>query len=370
METSVPATRDSRPDPDELLQRIQAEEHGHGFGQLKVFLGYASGVGKSYRMLDEGRRRKQRGEDVVIGALQRKMDARVEALIPYFEVIQPLQVDGRDVLDLRAILERKPQVCLVDNLAQDNPPRCRHAKRYQDLQELRDAGISIITAVNLQHIEELRSQVEPLTGKKVTETLPKAFLKAADEIEIVDVPPEQLFERLGRQPDETAKAAERRRLSELREIALLLAAEVVDRQLDSYIETHGLDQQIATQERILVCVTPRANAGAMLAIARRTADRFHGELHVLNVHQPALSETDRGALEKQLALAREFGAHVEVLTDDDPVQAILRFARESRITQIFIGHSLREGLWHRLFGNPVDRLIRSAEGMDVCVFPH
>ncbi len=370
MEIRVPSTTDGRPDPDELLQRIHAQEHSHGLGQLKVFLGYASGVGKSYRMLDEGRRRKQRGEDVVIGALQRKMDPRVEALIPYFEVIPPLQVDGRDVLDLHAILERKPQVCLVDNLAQDNPPRCRNAKRYQDLQELRDAGISIITAVNLQHIEELRSQVEPLTAKKVAETIPKAFLKAADEIEMVDVPPEQLFDRLGRQPDEAAKAAERRRLSELREIALLLAAEVVDRQLDSYLETHGLNQQIATQERILVCVTPRANAAAMLAIARRTADRFHGELHVLNVHQSALSEADQAALEKQLVLARDAGARVEALTDEDPIQAILKFARANRITQIFIGHSLREGLWSRLFGNPVDRLIRSAESMDVCVFPH
>jgi len=108
----------------------------------------------------------------------------------------------------------------------------------------------------------------------------------------------------------------------------------------------------------------------MLAIAKRTADRFHGELYVLNVHQSALSEADQAALEKQLALAREAGARVEVLTDEDPIQAILKFARGNRITQIFIGHSLREGLWNRLFGNPVDRLIRSAEGMDVCVFPH
>jgi len=331
---------------------------------MKIFLGYASGVGKSFRMLDEGRRRKERGEDVVIGALQRKMDAAVEKLLPGLELIPPLRLEGREALDLGAILERNPQVCLVDNLAQDNPPGCRNAKRYQDVEQLREAGITVVTAVNLQHIEEFRAQVEPLTGKKVTETIPKAFLTTADEIELVDVPPEQLVERLGR------RAAERDRLSQLREIALLLAAEVVDRQLDDYLQTHALDQPIATNERILVCVTPRANAAAMLAIARHTADRFHGELQVLNVHQSALSEADQAALTAQMELARQFGASVEVLTDDDPIEAILRFARQNRVTQIFIGHSLREGLWNRFFGNPVDRLIRSAEGMDVCVFPH
>ncbi len=291
----MPAFRDDRPDPDLLLRRIQAEANSGG--QLKVFLGYASGVGKSFRMLDEGRRRKERGEDVVIGALQRKMDTAVGQLISCFEVIQPLRWQGQETMDLRAILERKPQVCLVDNLAQDNPPRSQNAKRYQDVQQLRETGITIITAVNLQHIEEYRAQVEALTGKKVTETIPKAFLTGADEIELIDIPPEQLLERLGKQPDEAARAAERSKLSELREIALLLAAEVVDRQLDDYVAAHGLNKQISTQERILVCVTPRANAAAMLAIARRTADRFHGELHVLNVHQAALSEADQAALE-------------------------------------------------------------------------
>jgi two-component system, OmpR family, sensor histidine kinase KdpD len=367
---TVPPDADRRPDPDQLLRRIQADEVSQSFGKLKVFLGYASGVGKSFRMLEEGRRRKERGEDVIIGALQRKMDATLEKLLPGFEVIQPLFMGGGEAMDLRAIFERKPQVCLVDSLAHDNPPRCRNPRRYQDVQQLRDAGISVITAVNLQYIEELRSRVEPITGKKVVETIPKAFLTGADEIEIVDMSPEQLIERLGRQPDREAQAAERRRLSELREIALLLTAEVVDRQLEHYIEAHGLDPSITTQERILVCVTPRANTAAMLAVARRTAERFHGELHVLNVRRPDFSEADQKVMEEQFSLAREAGARVDVRTAEDPVEAILGFAWENRITQIFVGHSFRKGFWSRILGNPVDRLIRLAEGMDVCIFPH
>jgi two-component system sensor histidine kinase KdpD len=367
---TVPPDADRRPDPDQLLRRIQADEFSQRIGKLKVFLGYASGVGKSFRMLEEGRRRKERGEDVIIGALQRKMDASLEKLLPGFEIVPPVYMNGGEAMDLRAIFERKPQVCLIDGLAHDNPPRCRNPRRYQDVQQLRDAGISVITAVNLQYIEELRSRVEPLTGKKVVETIPKVFLTGADEIEIVDMSPEQLIERLGRQPDQEAQAAERRRLSELREIALLLAAEVVDRQLDTYIEAHGLAPVATTQERILVCVTPRANAAPMLAVARRTAERFHGELHVLNVRRADFSEADRKVMEEQFDLAREAGARVEVRTAEDPVEAILTFARDIRITQIFVGHSFRRGFWSRILGNPVDRLIRLAEGMDVCVFPH
>jgi two-component system sensor histidine kinase KdpD len=366
----LPTNLDHRPDPDQLLRQIQATESQLRLGTLKVFLGYASGVGKSYRMLNEGRRRKQRGEDVVIGVLQDKPDPAVDELLGDFEIIPSLRINGREVMDVQAIVARKPRVCVVDELAYDNPPQSRHAKRYEDIQELREAGICVITAVNLQHIDELKPKVGPLAGKIVTDTIPKSFLLAADEIEIVDIPPEQLLERVGQQPDEEAQAAERRRLSELREIALLLAAEVVDRQLETYFETHGLYQTIATQERILICITPRADARAMIITGKRTAYRFHGELVVLYVQQRGLSQADQDALKAQFTFARESGARVEVLNDEDPIETILRFAAENRITQIFIGRSLRENWWTRLFGSPVDRLIRHAEGMDVCVFPH
>jgi two-component system, OmpR family, sensor histidine kinase KdpD len=360
-----------RPDPDELLRRLEAEQAEESHGRLKVFLGYASGVGKSFRMLDEARRRKARGEDVVIGALQRKRDPALQQLVDQFELVPPLVFGtAQEAIDVDAILRRRPQVCLIDGLAQDNPKPCRNRKRYQDALEILSARIAVITAVNIQYIEELSPQVKWISGKTVTETVPKEFVLAADEIEIVDISPEQVIERVGRQPDETAAAAERRRLSELREIALLLAAEVVDHQLGAYLEDHCIQQPIFTQERILVCITPRAHFEPMITAGRRIRDRFHGELFVVYVEQHSVTASDRAGLQDRLDFARDAGAHVEVLTSKEPVDAILRYARQHHITQIFIGHSLRQNWRARLLGTPVDTLIRKAEGMDVCIFPH
>jgi two-component system sensor histidine kinase KdpD len=322
-------------------------------------------------MLDEARRRRERGEDVVIGALQRKRDPALQPLVGQFEMVAPLLFDtGQEAIDVDAILRRRPQVCLIDGLAQDNPQQCRNGKRFQDALELLKAGITVITAVNIQYIEELAPAVERISGKKVTETVPQAFVLAADEIEVVDISPEQVFERVGRQPDRAAAAAERRRWSELREIALLLAAEVVDHQLEAYLKDHGVQQFVFTNERVLVCITPRAHFEPMIAAGQRIRDRFHGELYVVYVQQSSVTARDRASLEARLDFARQAGAHVEVLASEAPIDAILRFAREHHITQIFIGHSLHQNWRTRLLGTPVDVLIRKAEGMDVCIFPH
>lgn len=353
------------------MKQLEAEETQLHRARLKVFLGYASGVGKSFRMLDEGRRRKERGEDVVVGALQRERDSELERLVELFEVIPPLiSEDGKEAVDLPAVLKRRPQVCLIDGLAQDNPKGAPNQKRYQDVQQLLQAGISVVTSINLQYIEELRAGVERITGKRVSETVPRSFILSADEIEIVDIPAEQLLERVGRQPDAQSAAAERRRLSQLRELALLVAAEVVDHELAAYLRDHGIEQPLSTQERVLACLTPRADFETMIDIGARIARRFSGELYVIYVQQTSVSPKDKTTLDTRLASAREAGAIVEVLASEDPMEAILRFAREKNITQIFIGHSLRQSWWHRLFGNPVDTLIRNAEGIDVCIFPH
>src|SRR5712692_3426576 len=176
--------------PEELLQQVQAEEAFEQTGRLKVFLGYASGVGKSFRMLDEGRRRRERGQDVVVGAIQPETSPEVEALLQSMEVLPLRVIDGASVMDLEAILLRHPQICIVDGLAYDNPPGSPNPKRWQDVEQLRSAGISVIGSVNLQYIEECREQVERITGKRVTQTIPLSFLKTADEIVIVDAPPE------------------------------------------------------------------------------------------------------------------------------------------------------------------------------------
>lgn len=357
-----------RPTPDEMLRLIQAEEEGRARGRLKVFLGYASGVGKSFRMLDEGRRRKERGEDVVIGAIQPQTSDEVADCIRKLEVVPLLFIDQKPVMDVPAILKRHPRVCLVDGLAYDNPPGSTNLSRWEDVRDLLAAGVSVITTINIQYIAELGPRVEKITHKHVTQSVPRSFLYNADEIVVVDAPPDTTSQGEGTTAEEDSARA--RMLSELREIALLLAADVVDHQLESYLRRNGLSTTFGAQERILVCVTPRANARPMIDSGRRNADRFHGELIVAHVRQPKMRPDYQAALESHLAYARKMDAQVEILEGDEAVDAILTFARERGVTQIFVGHSLEKGWLQRLRGSHVDRIIRGADGMDVRVFPH
>lgn len=360
----------TRPDPEHLLRQVQAEEEYRKRGKLKIFLGYAPGVGKSFRMLDEGRRRRARGEDVIVGAIQPSAPPAVQEILRQMEVIPLKLADGVPMIDVNAILCRHPQVCLVDGLAYDNPPASAHAKRWQDVQQLLAAGVSVIGSVNLQFIEELRDDVERITGKEVNDTIPLKFVKMADEIEVVDAPPEMCQDGSFMGATAEKGSSSQQRLSELREMALLLAADVVDHQLETYLERHGIEQLWGAQERVLVCVTPRLNGAAMIESGRRNADRFHGELFVVYVNEPDLTSKDRKALEANLSLARRVNAQVHLLDCEEPIRAIMEFARQHGITQIFIGHSSHEHWWHRIWGSFVDRLIREAEGIDVRVFPN
>jgi two-component system sensor histidine kinase KdpD len=203
--------------PEELLQQVQAEEDYERRGRLKVFLGYASGVGKSFRMLDEGRRRHERGQDVVVGAIQPKTSHETECVLNKLEVIPLREVQGIPVMDTAAILKRHPSVCLVDGLAYDNPPGSPHASRWEDVNELLDAGISVISSVNIQYIDELQERVARITGKSVKQTVPRSFLNSADEIVVVDAPPEMCRERA--QDGELGAASLAQKLSELRAAA-------------------------------------------------------------------------------------------------------------------------------------------------------
>jgi two-component system sensor histidine kinase KdpD len=340
-----------RRDPQRLLEEIEAEERRKKRGRLKIFLGYASGVGKSAKMLAEGCRRRERGEDVVVGAVQPQSSPEIERLLSRHEIIPTLKIGDRDVIDVERLLRRHPQVVVIDGMAYTNPPGSRHAERWQEIEELLNAGISVVTSINLQYIRELQDEVAAITGKRPAETVPLDFLKNADDIEIVDAPAQENFSRL-------------------REMALLAAAEVVETELRSYLHTHRIEEIWGTQERILVGITPRTDARPILESGRRNADRFHGELFVAYVRQAKLSAEDEIALEKNLAIARELGATIRVLEGQrDPVKPLITFARETGITQIFIGHSMRKGWWHELRGNPVERLIDLAEGIDVRVFP-
>jgi two-component system sensor histidine kinase KdpD len=356
-----------RKTPEELLREAQAEElRAIKRGYLKIFLGYASGVGKSFRMLDEARRRQERGQHVVVGAIQPQVPAEVEAVLRNLQVI-PLKPEHGTAIDVEEVLRRNPAVCFIDGLAYDNPPGSRNANRWQDVQDLLSAGIKVVASVNVQYIAELRDQIESITGKKIQETVPLAFLTSAAEIEIVDAPAE---EPIGRTPEEQSHALERQqRLSKLRELALLVTADVVDHQLQHYLEAHGIHQHLGTHERILVCITPRSNVQDMIDTGRIIAGRFHGEMLVAYVNQPAISARDQAALDERLQIARAAGAKIEILEGEDPVAVIVDFARARGVTQLFIGHSQRSGWSARLWGNPVDKLIRRSHGMDVRIFP-
>ncbi len=355
-----------RKDPEALLRHAQAAERAQRRGRLKIFLGYASGVGKSFTLFDEGRRRRRRGEDVVVAAMQPHNDADVLEVVNSLESIAASVVDGVPVIDVLAVLKRRPAVCLVDGLASDNPVGSRHAKRHLDVEELLEHGISVLTSINLEHIEEQQDFVRSITGKLKTATVPETFVTGADEIVVVDAPADGGFAGgVGTNGNDAAP-----RVSRLRERALLLAADVVDQQLEAYLELNGIESSWGTQERILVCLTPRANAAAMLASGRRNADRFHGELFAVYVKQSNLTAEDRMALHRNVVLGRAQDVEVDILDGKDPVGTILEYARARGITQIFVGHNLKRTWRARFRGSPLDRLIRDAEGMDVRVFPH
>lgn len=256
-------------------------------------------------------------------------------------------------MDVPAILHRHPQVCLVDGLAYDNPPGSRNAHRWQDVEELLSAGINVIGSVNLQYIDDQREAVEQITGKKVTETIPRAFLNTADEIAIVDTPPSE----------------DSPRLSALREKALLLSADVIDAGLRRYLNAHGIEAVWGAHEHFLVYLTPNANAARMLASARGNAARFHCDVLAVSVKQAGLSEAEQTSLDEALAEAQSFGVRVDVLEGEDPAETVVDYARSHGVTQIFVGQDIKRSWRTWLFGSPVSRLIRAAGGMDVRVFP-
>jgi two-component system sensor histidine kinase KdpD len=329
-----------RKTPEDFLRECQAEEAVAKKGHLKIFLGYASGVGKSFRMLDEARRRRERGQDVVVGAVQRHVPPEVEPILRKLEVIALKAAPGGTAVDVEAIIARHPSVCVIDGLAYNNPPGLRNATRWQDVKDLIDAGISVIASINIQYVAELREQVEAVTGKQVDQIVPLAFIQGADEIEIVDAAPVEPREHSA---DEQL-------------------------QVRRYEERLSSTQHPGAHERILVCITPRANMEEMMTTAQIVAKRFHGDLIVAYVKQSSISPQDQSALDAKLAIANAAGAHIEVLEGSDPADALLEFARSRGITQLFVGHSQRAGL-ARLRGSPLDRLIWEGHGMDVCVFP-
>jgi two-component system sensor histidine kinase KdpD len=370
---------DDRPDPEALLRQAEQESRG----KLKVFLGAAPGVGKTYEMLTDGAARARAGVDVVIGVVETHGRAETEALIAGHEVIprKEIEYQGRKLseMDLDAILARKPQLVLVDELAHTNAPECRHPKRYQDVEELLAAGIDVYSTINVQHIESLNDVVASFTRVRVRETVPDRILESA-EIEVVDIPPDELIERLkdGKVyvPDEATRALahffSKSNLSALRELALRRAAQAVDAQMLDYVRTHALAGNWAVSERIVVAVSELPGADGLVRAAKRIADTLRAPWMAVHVETPRtrnLGEDERKRLAATLNLASQLGATVSTVPAMSVIEGLAAFAAEARATQLVVGKSVRSRWFELRHGSVVDRLVRGMPGVAVHVLP-
>jgi two-component system sensor histidine kinase KdpD len=376
------ATPTPRPDPDQLLAHVQAEERRHVRGRLKVFLGYAAGVGKTYAMLEAAQQRKAEGVDVVIGLVETHGRAETEAMIEGLEVVprRPIEYRGTRLteMDLDALLARRPKLAVVDELAHANAPGSRHPKRCQDIEELLAAGIDVYTTLNIQHLESLNDAVAQITGVVVRETVPDSILDSADEIELVDLPPEELRQRLNEGkvyvPDQAARAAQKffreGNLTALREMTLRRAAEQVDDQMRAYMQTRAIPGPWPAAERLLVSVSPSPLSERLVRSARRLADELNAEWFAVFVETPELSlltPPQRDQVMRALQLAEELGATALRLPGADVAETLLNYARANNITKVVAGKPLRPRWRELLQGSVVDRLIRQSGPIDVYV---
>ncbi len=373
--------KDCRPDPDQLLRRVSLEENvsSSSRGHLKIILGAAAGVGKTYQMLEEAQQLKKSCLDVVVALVETHGRHETEVLLEGLEEIPRCRLDrgGLDVeeMDLDAVLARHPAIALVDELAHTNAPNLRHAKRYQDVEELLDAGISVYTTLNVQHIESLNDIIFQITGVRVRETLPDRILERADEIEVVDLTPEDLLQRFkdGKVyvPSQAEQAVQRffrkGNLLGLREIALRYAARMVDEDMRTYMEGHGILGPWPAGSRLLVCITASTFSERLIRIGQRMAADQDAEWFAVYVESPEEISATRDQLARNLTLARELGAKVQVLSAQNIAEEIIAFSRERNITVIVVGLPRRR-LWNRWWrGSVVNEIIKRSGQIHVLV---
>ncbi|NTS65194.1 sensor histidine kinase KdpD [Sphingomonas sp. HHU CXW] len=373
------AAGDARPDPDALL-RAAAQE---GRGRLKIFLGAAPGVGKTFEMLTEGAARARDGVDVVVGVVETHGRVETEALTRAHEIVPRRDVayEGRVLreMDLDAILARAPRLVLVDELAHSNAPGSRHAKRYHDVEELLAAGIDVYSTVNIQHVESLNDVVASFTRVRVRETVPDRILEAA-EIEVVDIPPDELIERLraGKVylPQEATRALDhffsKSNLSALRELALRHAAQAVDARMLDDVRALGLGGTWAGSDRIVVAINELPGADALVRAAKRVADAQKGPWTALFIETPRAAHftaAQHARVAAAMTLATQLGGMVATLPAASVVEGIQRFVADARATQLVIGKSRRSRWFELRHGSVVDRLIRATPGIAIHVMP-
>lgn len=372
-----------RPDPDELLTIIKEEElkKDHKLGHLKIFLGYVAGVGKTYKMLSEAHVLKDKDKDVVVGLAETHGRKETEKLIRDLEVIPRKKIDYKGItleeLDLDATLDRKPEIVLVDELAHTNVHGVRHLKRYNDVEELLNAGITVYTTLNIQHIESVNDIIHQITGVEVKETVPDRIIELADKIELVDLPIDELVERLHEGkiyiPEKAQQAMnrffKRKNLVALRELSLRYATVHVDYDMDKYLKKENILGPWETSNRILVCISPNFSSKRLIRIAHRLADRFNAEWFAVYVepsYRFKLNPEETIQLEKNLELVEKLDGKIFRLTGSISDE-IVSFASSKNITLILMGHSNRTRLQEIIAGSVINRVIKRSDAQILVV---
>jgi two-component system sensor histidine kinase KdpD len=376
---------DQRPNPDDLLERVQLEEQKARRGKLKLIFGACAGVGKTFAMLSAAHMLKQQGMDVVVGLVETHGRADTAELLQGLEILPPKKIEyrGRQLteFDLDAALARRPTVLIVDELAHTNVAGSRHAKRWQDVQELLDAGIDVFTTVNVQHLESLNDIVGQITGIRVWETIPDTVFDHADEVTVVDLPADELLQRLKEGKVYIPHQAERAiqnffrkgNLIALRELALRRTADRVDAQMREYREDKSIRGMWQAKERLLVCVGPGPDAEKLIRSAARLAGNLHADWIAAYVETPRLQrlpKETRDRILKILRLAQELGAETTTMTGEDAASTLFSYARSRNVSKLVVGKTSRPG-WRRRFSIPLaEELSLMASDIDVYVVGH
>jgi len=372
---------DNRPDPDELLASLKLEEEKSKRGKLKIFFGMCAGVGKTYTMLQTAQAEKSKGFDTVIGIVETHNRKETAELVEGFELIPRKSYEYKSTtvyeMDLDAILSRKPQLVLVDELAHTNAPGSRHAKRFQDVLEILDNGINVYTTVNVQHLESRSDTVSQITGIIVRETIPDEIFENADEVEVVDITPEELLQRLSDgkvyTPERSKEAIEsffrKGNITALREMALRIVADRVDKQLHEYMQLKRIKGPWKSGLHLLVAVSHTQQSAKLLRWAKNLSYTMGADLQAIYVetsYKPDAKESEQ--LNKNISLARQLGIKFRFITNNDMVKAIVDFAQKENITHIIIGKPRVRNLLTLLrLGNFVNRLIRYSGNIDVYI---
>lgn len=375
---------DERPDPDELLKAVKAEESAPNRGRLRLFLGMSAGVGKTYAMLKAAHARQAEGRDVLVGVIETHGRCETAALLEGLKILPRRQVDYKDTkldeMDLDAILSLRPSLVLVDELAHSNVPGSRHPKRYQDVLEILDQGIDVYSTLNIQHLESRKESVEAIAQISIRETVPDSILDQASQVELVDIAPSELLKRLREGKvylgDKAQRAADHffkeDRLTALREIALRLTAERVDQDLQRFGDMRGGKSPWQTNERLLVAISHSPHSESLIRTTRRLAYNLEAPWIAVHVETGLpLNDADQAQLSRNIQLARELGAEIVTTSDLNLAGALRRIARQKNVTQMVVGRPIRRFFRDHFYGGTLlDRMVRETPDIDVHVIRH